>query len=57
MKKAYMTPSQEVIEIAPATMMAQSLGLSDEGKDTSVDGIQRSRENFPSNPNLWEQAW
>lgn len=52
-----MTPSQEVIEIAPATMMAQSLGLSDEGKDTSVDGIQRSRENFPSNPNLWEQAW
>lgn len=61
MKKIYIAPSVEEIEIDTVSIIAASLGVDssdDNSVDTSVDGVQLGREdNTPSNPNLWEQSW
>lgn len=58
MKKEYIAPSMDVIEVAPVTVLAAStINVSEDEKDSSVDGVQRGREDHISNPNLWDNAW
>ena len=58
MKKTYMTPSVEVIEMEAATIMAASLGMNDDKTvDTNEEGGQLGREDKPNRPNIWEQSW
>lgn len=60
MKKEYIIPSIEVMEITPTAILAQSIGVNGDDSDavdTSNPGIQRSREDNPSMPNLWDQVW
>lgn len=58
MKKTYITPSVEVIEVGAISMLAASLRISDETTvDTSEGGVQLGREDRPGNPNVWEQGW
>lgn len=58
MKKTYITPSVEVIEVGAISMLAASLRISDETiVDTSEGGVQLGREDRPGNPNVWEQGW
>lgn len=60
MKKEYITPDMDVIEIntSSAMLLSASMGLDD--SDTEWDtsgGEQGGRNDRPSNPNLWEQSW
>ena len=59
MKKEYMTPLAEVLELEAMTILATSApGFSDNGE--VEDGEELGRENLntkPSNPNVWEQCW
>lgn len=56
MKKEYINPSMEVIEITTQHILANSMVTHDEQVNT--DDIQFGREdNTPSNPNLWDQGW
>ena len=59
MKKTYITPEVEVIKVGAVSMLATSMGISDDKEvDTSGDGVQLGREdNTPSSPNLWDQVW
>lgn len=60
MKKQYITPSIEAIEINAVNIIASSDIIIDGNKetDTSVDGGQLGREvETPSRPNIWEQGW
>lgn len=60
MKKKYMTPDMEVIELNLASSMLASMSLDvKEDDDTEWDttGGQGSREDRPSNPNLWDSVW
>ena len=58
MKKIYITPSVEVIEVGAISMMATSLNVYNESSvDTSEEGVQLGREDRPGNPNVWEQGW
>lgn len=58
MKKTYITPSVEEINVDVVNILAESVVInSDKYVDTS-DGGQLGREdNTPSRPNLWEQGW
>ena len=58
MKKTYIAPSVEVIEMEATNMLATSLDLNDDTTvDTNTDGGQLGREDRPSRPNVWEQGW
>lgn len=59
MKKQYITPSIEAIEINSVNIIASSdiIINGDKETDTSVDGGQLGREDNPSRPNIWEQGW
>ena len=58
MKKTYITPEVEVIKVGAISMLAASMGISNDEVDTSGNGVQLGREdNTPSSPNLWEQGW
>ena len=58
MKKTYITPEMEVIKVGAVSMLAASLGISNDEVNTSAEGVQLGREdNTPSSPNLWEQGW
>ena len=58
MKKTYITPEVEVIKVGAISMLAASMGISDEEVNTSGEGVQLGREdNTPSRPNLWDQGW
>lgn len=60
MKKTYITPSVEVIEVGAISMMATSLNVYNDNEssvDTSEEGVQLGREDRPGNPNVWEQGW
>lgn len=55
-----MTPDMEVIELNLASSMLASMSLDvKEDDDTEWDttGGQGSREDRPSNPNLWDSVW
>ena len=56
MKKTYISPEVEVIEMETNYMLAASLGISDTEVDTS-NGGQLGREDKPGRPNVWEQNW
>ena len=58
MKKTYITPEMEVIKVGAVSMLAASLGISNDEVNTSAEGVQLGREdNNPSSPNLWNQGW
>ena len=57
MKKAYIEPSMEVIEINTAAIIAESMPFSETEVDTSEEGGQLGREDRPSGPNLWDNVW
>lgn len=58
MKKTYIVPYVEEINIGVISMLAASIGFNNTEVDTSGEGVQLGREdNTPSSPNLWEQGW
>ena len=58
MKKTYIAPEVEVIKVGAVSMLATSMGISNDEVNTSVEGVQLGREdNNPSRPNLWDQGW
>jgi hypothetical protein len=58
MKKNYVTPEIEIIEVASCTMLAAStdvpVGGETEGSDAREDNNDNSR---PGSGNIWDQAW
>lgn len=62
MKKVYIKPSNEVYSISTTEGILVSAS-NPEGFDTSIggesngDGVDYSREDNPSRPNIWEQGW
>lgn len=57
MKKTYIEPSVEVVELDAESILAASLATSDEEVDTNVDP-QLGREDVKhSDTNVWEQGW
>ena len=57
MKKTYITPEVEVIKVGAVSMLATSMGISDNEVDTSNGGQLGREDNTPSRPNLWDQGW
>lgn len=60
MKKAYITPAMEMIEINAVSILAASslsINSSHDAVNTSAEGVQLGREDNPSTPNLWDQEW
>lgn len=58
MKKTYIVPYVEEINVGAISMLAASIGFNNTEVDTSGEGVQLGREdNNPSSPNLWEQGW
>ena len=57
MKKTYIAPEVEVIEMETNYMLAASLDLNDTPVDTNKDGVQLGREDKPGRPNVWDQDW
>ena len=58
MKKTYISPEVEVIEMETNYMLAASLDLNDDTTvDTSTPGGQLGREDKPGRPNVWDQDW
>lgn len=59
MKKTYINPSVESIEVSNATIIAASeqLPIVPGGGEQPGEGAQGREDNTPSRPNLWEQGW
>lgn len=57
MKKIYIAPSIEVLNVVANNIVATSLGVGEGSTDTSNPDNQDAREDKPSRPNLWEQGW
>ncbi len=57
MKKEYIKPSMEVINIQATTMLATSMYDEEVNTDECQFGREDNNAGRPSNPNLWEQSW
>ena len=58
MKKAYITPSVEAIDIQVESVIALSTQTSEITNENKRDFEQLGREdNSFSRPNIWEQGW
>ena len=59
MKKTYIAPSVEVIKVDAVNMLANSsLGISTTSVDTSIEGIQLSRDFYsPFSSNIYSGEW
>lgn len=53
-KKTYIAPEMEVMDIETVEMMAASLGINEEGVDTSEEGAQLGTGRRGSWGNLWD---
>ena len=57
MKKTYIVPFAEVIEMETTHICQSSIGIYDD-KEVDTETDQLGRENYkPYRPNLWEQGW
>ena len=59
MKKEYIQPAMEVIELKVSSMLMQASMNIGEGTVTSDEQLGREDNNAsrPSNPNIWESMW
>lgn len=59
MKKEYILPAMEVIELKVSSMLMQASMNIGEGTVTSDEQLGREDNNVgrPSNPNIWESMW
>ncbi len=53
MKKAYITPSVEVIKAETSTVLAASIDVSETEVDTGADNVQLIRED----KGMWDVEW
>ncbi|MBO5675502.1 MAG: hypothetical protein J6S07_04150 [Bacteroidaceae bacterium] len=57
MKKMYITPEVEAIEVQIEAIIALSTQDTEIGSDNKDDFENLGREDNPSRPNIWEQGW
>lgn len=60
MKKEYITPEVEVIELASCTVLLASSDLTEIEPDRPLDSRDDYNDNTPSRPgsgNVWDQGW
>ena len=55
MKKTYIKPEANIFDVELNNIIATSLGV-DDSVEVPDDG-EKSREDNPSRPNIWEQGW
>ena len=57
MKKTYIAPEVEIVNVNSVSMLASSPGISNEGSVGDGEELSREDPTTPSRPNLWEQGW